>query len=111
MANEVNLKPPWQPGESGNPAGYSRGRRAIDDLLELIHEKGADRAISVKWLQLMLEGDFRYFKEYLDRKDGKPDEAAPAVDLEFVASVMKEKRAKLAANDSGIPGGNAPGVS
>lgn len=107
MANDVNLRPPWQPGESGNPAGYSRGRRAIDDLLELIHEKNADRALSVKWLQLMLEGDFRYFKEYLERRDGQSGGAPEKIDLEFVASVMKEKRAKLERN-GGLPGGSTP---
>ena len=111
MANDANLKPPWQPGQSGNPAGYSRGRRAIDDLLDLIQEKGQERAVSEVWLNSMLAGDFKFFKEYLDRKDGRPDEAPAAVDLEFVASVMKERRAKLtAANDGGIPGGDAPGV-
>jgi hypothetical protein len=97
-----NLRP-WQPGQSGNPNGYSRGRRAIDDLLDLIHERGADRSISEKWLELMMAGEFRYFKEYLDRRDGRPDVAPEAVDLEFVASVMREKRAKLA-SDGGVPG-------
>jgi len=106
MANEVNLRP-WQPGQSGNPAGYSRGRRAIDDLLELIHEKGQERAVSEVWLQSMLAGDFRFFKEYLDRKDGQPDQAPEKVDLEFVASVMREKRAQL---NSGVPGGGPPGL-
>ena len=101
MANDLNLRP-WQPGQSGNPAGYSRGRRAIDDLLELIHEKGQERVVSEVWLQQMLEGDFRFFKEYLDRKDGQPDQAPEAIDLEFVATVMKERRAKI--GNSGLPG-------
>jgi hypothetical protein len=29
-----NLRPPWQPGTSGNPAGYSRGRRISDAIEE-----------------------------------------------------------------------------
>jgi len=61
----------FQPGQSGNPAGYSRERRAVDHLLELIAEKGADKAIAQRWLQAILEGDFRYMREYLDRRDGK----------------------------------------
>lgn len=61
----------FKPGQSGNPAGYSRGRRAVDDLLDLIAEKKADKAIAAKWLQAILEGDFRYMKEYLERRDGK----------------------------------------
>jgi hypothetical protein len=70
VANPQNLKP-WKPGQSGNPAGSSKGRRATSELLKLIDEKGADRAIAVKWLNAILEGDFRYFKEFLDRIEGK----------------------------------------
>ena len=36
-----NLGPPWPPGTSGNPAGYSRGRRisdAIDRLMRRWHQ-------------------------------------------------------------------------
>jgi hypothetical protein len=106
MANDANLRP-WVPGQSGNPNGYSRGRRAIDDLLDLIHEKGQERAVSEVWLQSLLAGDFRFFKEYLDRKDGQPDQAPEKIDLEFVASVMRERRAKL---DGGLPGGSTPSL-
>jgi hypothetical protein len=38
-----NLRPPWQPGSSGNPAGYSRGRRISDAIEGLIDEMGLDR--------------------------------------------------------------------
>ena len=47
-----NLRPPWQPGTSGNPAGYSRGRRISDaierrmDELQL-DDKFADVAIAM----------------------------------------------------------------
>ena len=41
MPNPENLNPPWKPGETGNPAGYSNGRRtatklrnALDIMLE-----------------------------------------------------------------------------
>ncbi len=61
----------FKPGQAGNPAGYSRGRRAVDDLLDLIAEKKADRAIAAKWLEMMLKGDFRYLQAYLERRDGK----------------------------------------
>lgn len=106
MANDANLKPPWQPGQSGNPAGYSRGRRAIDDLLDLITEKGQERALSEVWLNSMLAGDFRFFKEFLDRRDGQPGGTPEKIDLEFVASVMRERRAKLDSG-GGVPGGPA----
>jgi hypothetical protein len=38
-----NLRPPWPPGTSGNPAGYSRGRRVSDTIERLIDEKALDR--------------------------------------------------------------------
>jgi hypothetical protein len=103
MANERNLQPPWQPGQSGNPTGYSRGRRAIDDLLDLIDERGAGRAVSEKWLEMLLAGEFRFFKEFLDRRDGRPDRAPEEIDLEFIASVIKERRDKLS-NSGPTPG-------
>lgn len=47
MANpEPTLKPdnlkPWQPGQSGNPDGYSRKRRFADKLIEAIETDGYD---------------------------------------------------------------------
>ena len=73
MPNTENLKP-FKPGQSGNPGGYSKGRRQIDDLLDLIDEKGATRAISAAWLKKILAGDPRHLKEFLDRRDGRPAE-------------------------------------
>ncbi len=47
MANPTpkpeNLRPPWPPGTSGNPAGYSRGRRISDAIVKLIEEMALDR--------------------------------------------------------------------
>ena len=40
-----NLRSPWQPGTSGNPAGYSQGRRISDAIEGLIDERGLQRRI------------------------------------------------------------------
>jgi hypothetical protein len=67
-----NLRPrPWQKGVSGNPKGYSASRRQIDDLAELISEGKNERDISRIWLQNILDGNFAFLKEYLERRDGK----------------------------------------
>jgi hypothetical protein len=67
-----NLRPkPWKPGQSGNPAGYSRGRRLADTLVALIDETGADKALMRVMLRKALEGDPRFMQMVLDRVDGK----------------------------------------
>jgi hypothetical protein len=71
----------WKKGQSGNPAGYSRDRRTSAAIVRLIDEKGATDAIARVWLKAMLEGDFRYFREFLERTEGKvPDRVALADD-------------------------------
>jgi hypothetical protein len=57
-------------GKSGNPKGYSRKRREIDLLLTLMRKKKAQNEVTERWLQAILDGDFRYFNEFIDRKDG-----------------------------------------
>ncbi len=37
-----NLRSPWQPGTSGNPAGYSQGRRISDAIENMIDELGLE---------------------------------------------------------------------
>lgn len=60
----------FKPGQSGNPAGYSRSRRVSDALIALIVEKKADRSLALVWLQKALEGDRHFFRYLLDRVEG-----------------------------------------
>lgn len=63
----------WKKGQSGNPRGRPPKGRAFDDLMALIDDTpGTLRKISEMWLQEMLNGNFQFFREYLDRSDGKP---------------------------------------
>jgi hypothetical protein len=71
---------PWQPGQSGNPAGYSRGRRFTDGLLKLIDEKNADGAIASVWLQQILKADRHFFRYMLERAEGPLNGREPAAD-------------------------------
>ena len=41
-----NLRPPWQPGTSGNPFGYSQGRRISDAIERYIDEHGLESAFA-----------------------------------------------------------------
>jgi predicted phage terminase large subunit-like protein len=78
--NPQNLRPPFPKGVSGNPKGRPRKGQAFADLLELIDETpGARKGIAKVWLQKILKGEFQYFREFLERSDGKV--ATPADDI------------------------------
>jgi len=79
-----HLRPqPWQPGQSGNPKGYSQGRRVTDAVVKLIEERGLESGLAAVWVAKALgdskalgdrNPDFRFFKELLDRIEGKTPE-------------------------------------
>jgi hypothetical protein len=78
VPNPENIQPhKWKPGQSGNPAGYSRGRRVTDALIALIEDKGAEKPLASVWLRKALEGDPKFFAMLLDRVEGKPIEKPP----------------------------------
>lgn len=68
--NPGNLRP-FAPGQSGNPAGHSRARRVTAALMALIDERGGERKLAEMWLDAAEAGDFKFFKELLDRVEGK----------------------------------------
>ena len=49
-----NLRPPWPPGTSGNPAGYSRGRRISDAIESQIDEMALDREFGAAAIAMAL---------------------------------------------------------
>ncbi len=74
MANPQNLRPPWPKGQTGNIQGHSKSRRAAGSVLRQIDtttDPKSVRAISERWLALILAGNFQALKAYLDRRDGK----------------------------------------
>ncbi len=52
--NPQNLRPPWQPGTSGNPAGYSQGRRISDAIENMIDEQGLERSFAATAIAMAL---------------------------------------------------------
>ena len=88
MANNHNLKP-WPKGTSGNPAGRPSRGKAFSELIQLIEDTpGAERELSKVWLKEMLKGNLGFFREYLDRRDGKvakPVQAAEAATIDWSA--------------------------
>lgn len=83
MANPQNLRKPWKKGESGNLKGRPPKGQAFADLLALIEKNpGAREKIAAMWLTKILTGEFQYFREYLERMDGKVPNAEPVIDID-----------------------------
>ena len=49
-----NLRQPWPPGTSGNPAGYSRGRRISDAIENMIDELDLERSFAATAIAMAL---------------------------------------------------------
>lgn len=58
-----NLKPiPWKPGQSGNPSGYSKGRRAAAAIAKFMDEFAADPDLG-RAVVAMATGRKKYLKD------------------------------------------------
>ena len=67
-----NLKPkPWQPGQSGNPAGSSNKQRLTNALIKLIEEKGLEDPFVRAGIAEAMKGNFQFWSYIFDRIDGK----------------------------------------
>ncbi len=52
--NPQNLRPPWPPGTTGNPAGYSQGRRISDAIENMIDELDLERSFAATAIAMAL---------------------------------------------------------
>ena len=68
-----NLRPPWKPGESGNPNGRPKERPIAAELRKLLErdDGAALKALAAIAIKAALKGDYRWGRELLDRIDGK----------------------------------------
>jgi hypothetical protein len=90
--NRSGLKP-FKPGQTGNPKGYSKGRRLHGELWRLIEERNALEPLATVWLTKALQGNFPFFRELLKRIDG------PTLAEEMKLDLLREK---LEGNKSGL---------
>ena len=65
-----NLRP-WPPGTSGNPAGYSRGRRIGDAIERQIDEKGLDREFGATAIAMALGKKYMLKRKVKDPETGE----------------------------------------
>ena len=93
--NMENLRN-WKPGQSGNPKGRLK-QKPMTDALKALMDKDDGAAIKVLIQKAYDEakgGDFRYFKEIMDRIDGKVIEQ-----IELNADVNVQELPGLTAKD------------
>lgn len=84
---------PWKKGQSGNPKGRPKRKSMIELLNEHIDNNGLESKLVEKWLSMLMSDDFRYFKEYLERRDGKvKDEVEVTQMLPEVHVMLPEKQ-------------------
>jgi hypothetical protein len=100
MANIQNLKP-FPKGKSGNPGGRPKKGIAFEEMMRLVNETpGEMREICKIWLSRIKAGDYQFFREFLDRCDGKPTpmedvkEEADAEDFGVLVKVPTVKQAE-----------------
>jgi hypothetical protein len=62
----------FQPGVSGNPKGRPKKTPAFDILMEVVDaDPEGKKKIAQMWLDRILKGDYQFFRDYLERSDGK----------------------------------------
>ena len=66
-----NLRPPWPPGTSGNPAGYSRDRRISDAIERLIEEMALDREFGATAIAMALGKKYMLKRKVKDPETGE----------------------------------------
>ena len=91
-----NLHPPWPPGTSGNPAGYSRGRR-ISDAIERLMRRWPRLRIRHTAIAMALGKKYMLKRKVKDPETGeeiwfehKPDIAWFNMILERIEPVAKQ---------------------
>ena len=88
MANPKTLRPrpPWKPGESGNPKGRPKGvgadallkqltqeiKRTIDPITGKRRDMTIEEGIGWQLISKALRGDLRAIELYYERTQGKP---------------------------------------
>ena len=66
-----NIRPPWPPGTSGNPAGYSRGRRISDAIERQIDEMAPDREFGATAIAMALGKKYMLKHKVKDPETGE----------------------------------------
>jgi hypothetical protein len=74
----------FKPGQSGNVAGHSRGRRMAAELQKHLEASGDIKEIILALVREAKGGSFQHIKEVFDRIDGKVPTPIQQVDSPVV---------------------------
>lgn len=115
--NTSGLRPPFKPGESGNPTGFSKRATVTEQVNVLLdqpipeawrkrfaRQRGRKQLLiepgtkirdvaAMRLVALALDGDFRCLKELLDRSEGK---VASRIQGSYVTAKVDATRARAA---------------
>ncbi|MDP7288570.1 MAG: DUF5681 domain-containing protein [Phycisphaerae bacterium] len=101
------IGPRFKPGQSGNPKGRPPERPLTALLRETLDANDGEliRSIVLVAVERAVAGDFRYFKEIMDRTDGKVSErlnvTANDMDAEDYPGLSAEQLALIAETEGG----------
>jgi hypothetical protein len=86
-AQQRGLRPPWKPGESGNPAGRPRRKPLTDALIRILRERtwDSDRSAADQAAKALVEraisGDTAALRLLFERVEGPPNSPAEIGDV------------------------------
>ncbi len=86
-----NLRQPWQPGTSGNPAGYSQGRRISDAIEGLIDELGLQREFGTAAIAMALGKKHLLKQKVTDPETGKDVWVEQKPDLAWFKMIVRQR--------------------
>jgi uncharacterized protein DUF5681 len=121
-----NLRPPWKPGESGNPSGRPKRRRLSDAYGELVERRAPEElrirfglwegatfadVITKALIDSSINGNVPAARELREATEGKADvrPREPAEDVEIQFKVVYEQTPRIKRPDPDNPGGDGSG--
>ena len=90
-----NLRPPWPPGTSGNPAGYSRGRRISDAIERLIEEMALDREFGATAIAMALGKKYMLKRKVKDPETGEDIWVEHKPDIAWFNMILERKAGQV----------------
>lgn len=105
MGNTANLRPPWQKGQSGNPNGRPKRKTFLELVLEKI---GDDETEYIEvFLSMLRQAQPFFWKEYLERRDGKVKDEVLVEDRSTATFVMRSRNGADGGSDTSSSAGPA----